>query len=61
LVRAYRGALKPQDGWRRNGFNTTERDAVLKEKHPDRFILDGRFDRRDGEKGLLYLEELLRK
>jgi predicted TIM-barrel fold metal-dependent hydrolase len=45
----------------KNGFNTTERDAVIKEKYPDRFILNGAFDPRDGEKGLRYLEELHRK
>ncbi len=44
-----------------NGFNRTEQDAVLKEKYPDRFILNGSFDPRDGEKGLKYLEELHRK
>ena len=44
-----------------NGFNRTEQDAVLKEKYPDRFILNGSFDPRDGEKGLQYLEELHRK
>jgi len=45
----------------KNGFNTTERDAFLKEKYPDRFILNGYFDPRDGEGGLRYLEELHRK
>src|SRR2546422_3415764 len=44
-----------------NGFNRTEQDAVLKEKYPDRFILNGSFDPRDGEKGLKYVEELHRK
>ena len=32
-----------------NGFNTTEQNAALKESHPDRFILNGAFDPRDGE------------
>lgn len=41
----------------RNGFNTTEQDAVLKEAHPDQFILNGAFDPRDGEPGLEKLEE----
>ena len=40
-----------------NGFNTTERDAVLKEKHPDKFILNGRWDPRDEEAGLRKFEE----
>ena len=29
----------------KNGFNTTEQDAVLKEKHPERFILNTSFAR----------------
>jgi uncharacterized protein len=40
-----------------NGFNTTERDAVLKEKHPDRFILNGCWDPRNEEEGLRKFEE----
>ena len=36
----------------KKGFNTIEQDAVLKEKYPDKFILDGRWDARDGEQGL---------
>ncbi|MEU6415399.1 amidohydrolase family protein [Microbispora sp. NPDC046933] len=39
------------------GFNTTERNAVLKERHPDRFVLNGSFDPRDGDEGLRVLEE----
>jgi predicted TIM-barrel fold metal-dependent hydrolase len=35
-----------------NGFNTTERNSAVKKKHPDRFILNGAFDPRDGAKGL---------
>ena len=35
-----------------NGFNTTEQDAVLAEKHPDKFVLNGWFDPRDEERGL---------
>ena len=27
--------------WYREGFNTTERNAVLAEQHPDRFVLNG--------------------
>jgi predicted TIM-barrel fold metal-dependent hydrolase len=40
-----------------NGFNTLEQNAVLKTKYPDRFILNGAFDPRDGEAGLARLEE----
>ncbi|MBI5131344.1 MAG: amidohydrolase [Rhodopseudomonas palustris] len=35
-----------------NGFNTVERNSALKKKHPERFILNGAFDPRDGNKGL---------
>ena len=30
-----------------NGFNTTERDAMLKDKYPDRFILNSAWDPRE--------------
>lgn len=36
----------------KNGFNTTEQDGVLAEKYPERFIVNGSFDPRDGEAGL---------
>ncbi len=36
----------------KNGFNTHEQNYALKEKYPDRFILTGSFDPRDGEAGL---------
>ncbi|MGH3321173.1 MAG: amidohydrolase family protein [Streptosporangiaceae bacterium] len=39
------------------GFNTIEQDAVLAEKYPDRFVLAGAFDPRDGERGLDYLAD----
>jgi hypothetical protein len=35
-----------------HGFNTTERNASLKNEYPERFILNGAFDPRDGNKGL---------
>jgi predicted TIM-barrel fold metal-dependent hydrolase len=40
------------------GFNTTEQDAELAAKHPDRFILNGAFDPRDGAAGLDDLRRL---
>jgi uncharacterized protein len=40
-----------------NGWNTTDQDAVLKEKYPDKFILNGAWDPRDGDAGLKQLEE----
>ncbi len=39
-----------------HGFNTTEQDAVLKARYPDRFILNGSFDPRDGDGALEYPE-----
>ena len=44
-----------------NGFNTTERNSAMTKKHPDRFILNGAFDPRDGEKGLEELHALAEK
>jgi predicted TIM-barrel fold metal-dependent hydrolase len=41
-----------------NGFNTTERNGELAERHPDKFIVNGAFDPRDGEGGLKDLEKL---
>jgi predicted TIM-barrel fold metal-dependent hydrolase len=43
--------------WYRDGFNTTARNGSLAEKHPDKFIVNGRFDPRDGDAGLRQLEE----
>jgi uncharacterized protein len=44
-----------------DGFNTTEQDAVLKEKYPDKFVLNGSFDPRNGENGLVEFENLVKK
>jgi len=43
----------------KNGFNTVEQNAVLKARHPDRFILNGSFDPRDGEAGLDAMEAMV--
>jgi predicted TIM-barrel fold metal-dependent hydrolase len=40
------------------GFNTTEQDAPLRDKYPDRFVLNGSFEPRDGEAALRYIEHL---
>jgi uncharacterized protein len=40
------------------GFNTTEQDAELVGKHPDRFLVNGAFDPRDGAGGLDELRRL---
>jgi uncharacterized protein len=45
----------------RDGFNTTERNYEMKKRHPDRFILNGAFDPRDGTKGLENLHEQVEK
>jgi hypothetical protein len=42
-----------------NGFNTTEQNAEIKDQYPERFILNGAFDPRDGEAGLEYLHSLV--
>ncbi|WP_405167349.1 amidohydrolase [Nocardia sp. NBC_01499] len=41
-----------------DGFNTTERNGALAEKHPDKLITNGAWDPRDGEAGLDALEAL---
>ena len=38
--------------WYKEGFNTTERDATLFEKYPGKFVLNTRWDPREGEDGL---------
>lgn len=43
------------------GFNTTEQNSVIAQKYPDRFILNGAFDPRDGDRGLDYLAELVER
>ncbi len=40
------------------GFNTTERNGALAEKHPDKLITNGAWDPRNGEAGLEDLEKL---
>ncbi|MEV4170491.1 amidohydrolase family protein [Nonomuraea sp. NPDC049709] len=41
-----------------NGFNTTEQDGAFAEKYPDKFIVNGSWDPRDGEPGLDALRAL---
>ena len=41
-----------------NGFNTTEQNAVIAQKYPDRFILNGAFDPRDGALALEQIHAL---
>src|SRR4051794_7801595 len=42
--------------WYSTGFNTTEMDSVMAAKHPDKLIVNGRWDPRDGDAGLAQLE-----
>ena len=39
----------------KKGFNTIERNHSVAEKYPERFIVNGAFDPRDGEKALEYI------
>ncbi|NMI02171.1 amidohydrolase family protein [Pseudonocardia acidicola] len=43
--------------WYTEGFNTAERNNLLTEKYPGRFITNGRWDPRDGDAGMRQLEE----
>jgi hypothetical protein len=43
--------------WYQTGFNTVDQNGALLEKYPDKFIVNGRWDPRDGEAGLRQLEE----
>ena len=45
----------------KNGFNTIEQDAVLKNRYPDKFILNGAWDPRDEAEGLRRFEEEVRR
>ncbi|MCO8269973.1 amidohydrolase [Actinoplanes sp. TRM 88003] len=44
--------------WFVNGFETTEQNGEIAQRHPGRFIVNGRWDPRDGEAGLAELEAL---
>jgi predicted TIM-barrel fold metal-dependent hydrolase len=47
--------------WYADGFNTAEQNAKLFERFPDKLIVNGRFDPRDGDLGLRQLEEDARR
>ncbi len=38
--------------WYTDGFNTAERNSILLQKYPGKFIVNGRWDPRDGEAGI---------
>ncbi len=42
--------------WYADGFNTTERNGELARKHPGKFVVNTRWDPRDGDQGLKELE-----
>jgi len=42
--------------WYTDGFNTTERNGALAEKHPGKFVVNTRWDPREGAAGLEQLE-----
>lgn len=52
------GLLQPTylNEFYKKGFNTIDRCAELADEHPSRFIVNGRFDPREGEAGLKELE-----
>ncbi|MCR8550324.1 amidohydrolase [Salipiger sp. P9] len=39
----------------KNGFSSIERSSAMAARHPERFIVNGTFDPRDGEKALEYI------
>lgn len=41
----------------KDGFNTVARNQLMKDRYPDRFIVNGAFDPRDGDRGLDQLRE----
>ena len=43
--------------WYTNGFNDIEHNAALLDRFPDKLIVNGRWDPREGEAGLEQLEE----
>jgi hypothetical protein len=43
--------------WYKNGFNTTEVNGALAERHPGRFIVNTNWDPREGDAGLTDLAE----
>ena len=42
--------------WYKAGFNTVDSNGAMAERYPDRFIVNGRWDPREGEEGLRTLE-----
>jgi predicted TIM-barrel fold metal-dependent hydrolase len=47
--------------WYTEGFNTTEADGGMSERHPGKFIVNTTFDPREGDDGLKGLEERVKR
>jgi predicted TIM-barrel fold metal-dependent hydrolase len=47
--------------WYRTGFNTTEVDGAMAERHPGRFLVNTNWDPREGDEGLKGLEERVKR
>ena len=47
--------------WYAEGFNTTEKNGALSEKHPGKFVVNTRFDPRDGAAGLKEFEDNVKR
>ena len=45
--------------WYKTGFNTHQQNNVMKQLHPNRFILNGSFDPRNGEAGLDAFDKMI--
>ncbi|HEX5117490.1 MAG TPA: amidohydrolase family protein [Pseudonocardiaceae bacterium] len=47
--------------WYKDGFNTTEADGAMSERHPGKFLVNTNFDARDGDEGLTAFEERVKR
>jgi len=47
--------------WYKDGFNTTEADGAMSERHPGKFIVNTNWDPREGDDGLKGLEERVKR
>jgi predicted TIM-barrel fold metal-dependent hydrolase len=47
--------------WYREGFNTTEVNGALAERHPGKFVVNTKWDPWDGDEGLQALEDRVRR
>jgi predicted TIM-barrel fold metal-dependent hydrolase len=47
--------------WYKEGFNTTEVNGAMAERHPGKFIVNSNFDPREGDDGLTALEERVQR